>query len=464
MLGAGLGAQDLPPDIQKQQSAARTACTKELSQLAEFASAAGAFTLARAELAKCQRLDAESEIWKEQIEKLAKKEDAFKKGFLKRFTSKQKRAYANCSKKLGRYAQACYKKGHREEFERVLDMSISLFPGQKVKSHFGVVWHEPSVHWLKPDAIKKLKKGGEIIDGKWVTASEIKVLNGQHANWDDPWILTDGVHEVRTRMPYRTARRVMNRVTAFRKFFLNQLEGKWDLKKPRGRLPVILTPGRTEMIERLRKHSPQQAQPPGSAAFYLQTNQSLDPCFVTFELQDGNGQSATFSIDQIFMPLQHEIAHQIAFEYSKHDFDNTRLIEHQFWCVEAMANYQANFDIDKGEWRLTKPSHIQVGAGVLEGDFAYTKKNLTKLPSLQKFFGLSRGSFNSANNYHIASTVAWFMLEQGSPAYAKAFLTLCEQVHKVRDTKDSFTASYKGVDLDQMQKDWKKFVSKIKLD
>ncbi|MHC4858733.1 MAG: hypothetical protein ACYTDY_01425 [Planctomycetota bacterium] len=200
------------------------------------------------------------------------------------------------------------------------------------------------------------------------------------------------------------------------------------------------------------------------AAYYMWTNRPLNPCFATLEPNVANAGTIKVGLDELFSSLQHEITHQLASEYSKHDADLTKYMEHQFWCVEAIANFMNYYVLDRDGWRLTHPKTMPLGTGLQRGAFAYCKTNLASLPPLEGFFAIKKEVFVNTRNYMMAATVAYFMLHGEKGRYRAPFVKLLETVHKVHDSKTSLDECFAGIDLEKMQKDWEAFVRGIELD
>jgi len=298
-----------------------------------------------------------------------------------------------------------------------------------------------------------------------VEPAKVAALDKEHAGWADPWLLSDEVHELKTTLPYRDARQILDHVAAFRRFFLSEFAGQWDLVAPTGKLPVIVTDSQADLMAQLVKAShgqvPQNLQ---GAAYYMWTNGALNPCFATLEPRVTNAGTIRVGLPELFRALQHEITHQLAAEYSKHASDRTKMIEHQFWCVEGIANFMVYYVRERDGWRLTHPKTQKMGSGLVQGAFSYVKGRLASLPGLDAFFATSRRTFLTVENYMISATVSYFMLEGAEGRYRKPFVRLMEAVHRVHDSPTCFDECFEGVDRAKMQTDWEAFVRAIRLD
>ena len=333
-----------------------------------------------------------------------------------------------------------------------------------------LVYFAPYVRWISRTEADLLEAGGERHDGQDLDAAAVEALNRKHSSWRDPWVISDDVHEIRTTVPLRQAKRILAYVGAYREYFLGRFGGVWDLQAPSGKLPIVVTETQAELQEQMQTYTGGQQMAGGQvqgAAFYMQTNGKLNPCFVTYEPMEATGRTFTISPDdfeQLQIPLAHEVTHQIVFEYSKHDYDNRRQIQHHFWAVEAIANYMGYHAFDGTQWTLTHPRTIPMGSGMIEGPFAYCSNHVNDLPQLDAFMGLTHQQFMSVENYHVAATLAYFLLEGEGGKYRGQFVKLLETVHKVRDRADLFETCFPGVDRGAMQREWIAFVKALQLD
>jgi hypothetical protein len=459
-------------DQTKEERKALKTVEKKLLALAKYALIGKDFAAARAELDLALNVAPKSKRLKREVERVEKKANRKRKArapkakFLAKLTKKRTEAHLAVSLLLAKAAQAT-EKDHPKRYSHYLNLIQSHFPSVAALKTLNLVRFEPYYKLVSQTENKLLKSGGERLGGKDLSPTRVRTLNTQHANWSNPWVISDEVHEVRTTLPLRKARRILAYVSAYRRYFLQRFGDVWDLKAPTGKLPVIVTATQAELKEQMAKitGAAQAQQGMQGAAFYLQSTGSLNPCFVTLEPMQANG--TTFSInkfEELWIPIAHEVTHQIAFEYSKHDANATRQISNQFWSVEAIANYMGYHSYDGREWTLKHPRTIPMGQGMIEGPFAHCVNNVSSLPLLRDFTQLTRQRFLTVNNYHVAATLAYFLLEGEGGKYRKQFVKLLQTVHRVKDSSNTWDQSFKGVDRDKMQREWLKFVKNIKLD
>lgn len=402
----------------------------------------------------------------ERFRKLADRAGTPKPDFAAQLAKKREAAYAKVAAALADAALAV-RETHAERFDRYVGHLTQRFPDTKALARLDLAYFAPYRSWLAKADVPRLEAGGELIDGKWRDRTEVAQLDEQHADWRAPWVLADEVHELRTTIPYRRAKQILCYVGLYRRWFLDQFAGLWDLQAPKGKLPVIVTATRREMEARMRETTGARDEGPAGAAFYLQTNGSLNPCFVSFEIVAVNGPSVTVKeLDDILVPLTHELTHQICFEYSKHAYDDTRQVEHHFWCVEAFANHLGYYAFDGTAWRLRKPRQERSpdGSHYSEGPFYWCQANPLKVPPIADYVRIPKAQFSTVENYHIGATLSYFLIEGADGKYRGAYVKLLEAVHRVRDTADLFEKSFAGHDLAAMQKEFDAFVAAITLD
>jgi hypothetical protein len=372
-------------------------------------------------------------------------------------------ARARAASRLLDLARARGAAGDEEGFERNLTRALTLFP--EAPAPEGTVWFEPYLLWVRAETAERLARGEERVDGAWVSRERVARLDAAHASWDSPWIASDGRHEVRTTLPLRVARSVLAHAGAFRAFLLAELAGAWELRAPEGPLRVLVTATQAELQAKIRAHAPDGAVPdvPG-AAFYLWDSRRAGPCVVTFEPRDAAGGSTRVEFPQLAYSLRHELAHQIAFEYSRHAARGGGPIRHQFWAVEGFAEFFAHYVPEARGFRLRHPRRIPSPAGFYEGGFAHCAKHLADLPPLAELLATPRARFPTPRNYHMAATAAYFFLHGDGGRRRDGFLRLLAAVHRMEDRPDTFRRCFPDARDGELQAAWEAFVRGLPLE
>ncbi|MCA8921535.1 MAG: hypothetical protein KDD82_06970 [Planctomycetes bacterium] len=470
-------------ELTKQERAIAKTVESETLKVSRYAARSKDLETARSELKlgleaapDSSKLAKELERLEAKIEKASKRSTTLKAGFKPKYTEslEEKRAESRLKISLAlAEAARSVESSEPERYAGYLKLIQRRFATQEALDHLELVYFEPYCRWVSTSEAEILSQGGEVHDGELLDADAVAALNEQHSSWSNPWVISDEVHEVRTTVPLRQAKRILAYVGAYREYFLARFGDVWELQAPKGKLPVIVTETQKDLDAQLKETTrsmggaaPQQGGIQG-AAFYLQSTSELNPCFVTYEPKDATGMVFTIDpndFEQLQIPLAHEVTHQLAFEYSKHDANRMRQIQHQFWAVEAIANFMGYHSFDGKEWSLTHPRTIPMGRGMIEGPFAHCVNNLETLPQLSRFIGQSQQEFMTVNNYHYAATLAYFLLTGEGGKYRSQFVSLLQTVHRVKDEPTSFEKAFPGVDMNAMQSEWERFVRGIQLD
>jgi hypothetical protein len=459
-------------DLTKAERSAQRTTEQELIKLAKYAAKGKYFDVARVQL------ELGLEAWPDSsklekalatLEKKAARGGTPKASLAAKLEDKRVEVHAEVAMALAEAALST-EADAPARYEHYLKLIQTHFATQDALDALDLVYYAPYFKWVSGTEAELLEAGGERLDGKSLDAAAVEALNRKHSSWSDPWVLSDDVHEVRTTVSLRQAKQILAYAGAYREYFLRRFGSLWDLQAPTGKLPIVVTETQADLQQQMTKYTGGQSMGGGGvqgAAFYMQTNGKLNPCFVTYEPMEATGR--TFTIDaedftQLQIPLAHEVTHQIVFEYSKHDYNATRQIQHHFWAVEAIANYMGYHAFDGIQWTLTHPRTIPMGSGMIEGPFAYCSNNAGSLPGLREFMGLTHQQFMTVENYHVAATLAYFLLEGEEGKYQQQFVKLLEAVHKVKDRQDLFETCFPGVDRGTMQQEWLRFVRGLQLD
>jgi len=462
-------AAKLDPD--EEQALAYAA--SQLVELARFCTRNKARREARVELELALALAPGDKAARSELDSLEELASDPTKYFRDNFDKERAAAHARAANRLGDLAVLRKKQGDRERSERWIAAIADHFPAdatEKALRRIGLVYFEPYLEWLEPADAKRYDEGQEKIDGEWRDKAAVAELNRAHAAWSDPWVLTDGVHELSTTVSYRLARKLLAQVSAYRRFFLKQFSRSWDLRPPSGRLPVLFCRNQDDWKERIAAESERIGvpivPPRNAAAFYLTIDRALNPCFVTLEAQTLDGGLLKFGWENVLLVLKHELTHQIAIEYSRHAARGGGLPEKNFWVLESLANFLCFYDIDRGHWHLTRPKTIptrQEGVFAIS-PFVWCQEHIDQLPRLADYFATAPSSFMSEDCYAMATCVAYFLLFGERGKYRQGFIRLCEVVHEHRGDEKSFDECFPGVDKVQLNRQFIRFVSGIALD
>jgi hypothetical protein len=462
-----------PPTLNEDESQAVAYCATQLLELARFCSRNKAYREARSELETALALAPDDKACQKELDDLGDLASGATKYFRENYEHERSNAHARAALRLSDLALGFKKAGNQGRSQRWVDAIQEHFPGEtteKALRRLGLVYFEPYLLWTEPTDAKRYEAGCELVEGEWKDAANVATLNARHATWSDPWVVSDGVYELRTTVSLRLARRVLAQASAYRTFFLGQLGRVWDLRAPAGKLPIILARNQQDWKEQIDAESKnlgfEIVAPQNAAAFYVVSDHALDPCFVTLEARTLEGNLLKFGWDNLLLVLKHELTHQIAWEYSRYDDQGSGLPEKNFWAVEAIANFMCFYANDRGHWHLLRPKTIPTRS---EGTyavspFAWCQEHLDDLPRLEDYFETPPERFMNESCYSMATCVAYFLLFGEQKRYRGGFLDLLERVHKHRAGPNAFAECFPGVDLAQLNRQFIRFTGGIALD
>ncbi len=457
-------AERVAKEIAKKETETRAAISKELSALATWCAGKNAIDDARAALALGLELAPGDKALESAKEKLKDAKKAPPKDYSAEYAKKKRAAYDACAKAIATLVVFSGKNGVWDRFEeRVEQLSMKLGSEAGIQM-VGAVYFEPYRKWFNAADAKKLQEGGEFHDGKWLDAKAVAKLDAEHSKWDNPWRISDDVHEIKTTAPLRTAKQLLIHVGAYREFFVKYVADGWELKKPEGKLPIIVTLTQKDFMEQLEKDGyHKKGEQIRMAAVYMHGSGPLNPVYATFEPRGEGGGVTEVKIDYVKTVLQHECTHQIATEYSYWNVDHGEDVDSQYWSVEGLATYMESWQLGRTGWKLTHPNPDNHDQGE-DYSFAHCKTNSHLPQSLKGFFDLSHDNFVKADHYALAAGISYFLSEAEGRKYRPGFLKLCEQVHTSRVTKKTLGECFPGQDWEQMHKEYKQFIAGIKLD
>jgi len=380
-----------------------------------------------------------------------------------------KTAHDECATLLADAAAACDKDNQVAGFERLATLIHALDLSKTELDRIGAVWFEPYLRCVRKDDAAKLEAGGELVDGKWLEKAAVAEQDKKHASWATPWVLSDEVHELRTTVPHRTAREILAYIGVYRRFFLS-LFPDWDLKTPGGKLLVIVTETQKDFVERLKIEQQKTGgveAPPHQAAIYLHFANGRGPCLATYE-PAFSGQPVKVTLKGVLLALRHELAHQIAFEFSKHAATRGREAQSQLWCIEGLGRFMESWVLEKGRWRLSRTARfLLVGNQGVEGAYAYCQEHKDKLPPLDALFALDWNGFFKEQltlHYNHAATAFDFLWEGEGGRYRSGLVKLVETVHRNKDSGKTWSTCFPNVDRKALQEQFSKYVDGLKIE
>lgn len=330
----------------------------------------------------------------------------------------------------------------------------------------GQVWFAPYYAWVSPEEAAVLEAGGERHEGRLLDKAAVEALNRQHATFASPWILSDGVHELRTNVSLREAKRILALTTAFRSYFLGRFGDVWEFEVPSGALPLIVTRTQAEFeAEWARVRGAEAPKGHTFSGVYLSSNRALNPCLVTFEPRDESGQAHEIErFEGIVSTLLHELTHQIAFEYSKFAAHPERANSLHDWAEEGLASFMGSHAFDGERWRLRR---VRSDADGSVGRYASCRARAKWLAPLAQFAETAsdrEGKTLSAEEYAQAAVLADYLLEGEGGRYRERFVRFLQVIHRYQDGPGTLKEHLPWLHTPDTQEEWLRFVGRIELE
>jgi hypothetical protein len=416
-------------DLAKREEAVHRKVGASTRRFAKLLAERKEYASAGEELRRFLLLDPEDDRTRQQLLQLVKRGRAEDAGT--DISIPRRAARAECTKALLDFAAECERAGDVERLWRAWTAAVIAYEATPPD---GAEWFAPYGLWVRKADRVRLEAGDEFVDGKWLDAREVAALDAKHSASKEEWVLEDGVHVVRTAEPLRAARRVLYQAGAFRRFFVSRFAGWWDLRPPNGKLPILFTGTQEEIRKKVAAYDHAGGDVKDlAAAFYLWTNMPLNPCFVTMEpIIASTGKPEKLTFDEIAPVLRHELAHQIAFEYSRHANPSPRETDTP-WVVEGLAEFLACYAPGPTGWRLVDENQI----------FVRFREEVDRMPKLADFIATPKDGYNTVEHYTIGAGVFRFFWEADGGRHRASIVKLAEIVHQSKATPLSFSECFK---------------------
>ena len=445
--------------VRKQQDAAEAKCAAELVKSAKALVALKAFDEARDELRTAMLVAPHDAACRKEYAKLLASRTATPDAAEPKLAAIRDPARAACVAALVPVLQAWDKADRPEEFAQLATTTVACFGQPDPVKALGLTSFEPYGFWARKQDAERWEKGEEFVDGAWADAEKVKALDAQHANWTTPWVVGDGVHEVRTSMPLRAARRVLEYVGSYRRFVADYFTGEWEWKQPKAPLPIYLTATQADYQARLGAYDPGATRSKASA-IYVQKTGGICPVFVTFEPKDAGGSKIDWPA--LLRDVRHETAHQLLYESAM--AQGAGVGGNIDWVSEGTANFLACHELKNGVWRLARRAQEPYANGYEPGAFSWVQGNFDKAPPLAKYFTEFNANLDSPEEYFVATTMIYFLLLGEEGRWRPSAVKLITQVHMAKGGPKSFAECFGKPDFAKMQEQWKAFVDGISVE
>jgi hypothetical protein len=443
---------------EKTEASARAKCAAELAKAAKSLAGMKAFEEARDELRLAVTIAPQDAALRKELAKLLAQSEETPEAVADKVEAATKAAHTAASAALAPAAVAWDKADRPEELARFATVAMACLGAAAVRP-LELVWYEPYVVWARKQDVERWEKGDEFVDGAWIEADKVAALDKRHGTWATPWVISDGIHEIRTNMPLRAAKRVSEYVRAWRRFVVDSFAGEWEWKQPKGPLPVYVTATQADYQARLTAYDPGAAKSRASA-IYVQKTGGLCPVFVTFEPKDAVG--AKIDWPALLRDVRHETAHQILYESCM--AQGAAVGGNIDWVSEGIANYLAAHEPKQGRWRLSRHDKEPYAGGWEPGAFAWTRGHFDKAPPLSQYFTEFKPNLEAADDYFVATTVMYFLLQGAEGRYRPGAVKLLVEVHMAKGGPGSVAACFGKLDYAKMQEEWKSFVQDISIE
>jgi len=450
--------------LKKQEDLGRSKAAEEIGRLALFAALKNDFEGARRDYALAIAFNGANEKLKGELAKIKGRRGKPTKEDVALVADRRAKALARCAELLAPAANAYAQADKSDELASLVQMmSVHGVPTTDLVAKLQLVIYDPYLDWRTKAAVAKLSDGWEYVDGAWADPKKVADLNETHKSWATPWVFADEVHEVRSNLPRRMARQVAAHVFAYRRFFLSYFTGEWELAAPTVKLPVIVTRTRKEMEARCREIPGAPTIDPRAAAVYLHGSEPGCPCFASIEANISDGPAVAFDYDMLEQTFEHELGHQIAYEYSKAFAATDRESSDEFiWVVEGLAEFLSTYDFVDGRWMVVRRAWLGSGEARLETAFGWVHENVDKIPPIANFIHTPSARFD-ARSYHIAAALTDYLLECKDREYRQPFIDLIEAVHRGKATPANLAACFPGDSLTTIDADFREWCRNLQI-
>jgi len=381
---------------------------------------------------------------------------------LEALPAKREAAYAAAGTALAGAAQAV-QQTHPWRAQSYWDAVRTHFPSTADLQGADLVYHAPYAAWVTREAAARLAAGDELLEEGWLDAATIEARDRAHASWSDPWVLTDGLYEVRATVPLRTARQVLAWAGRYARHILRQYGPACDLRPPAAPLVVLVTRTRTDLADRLRATDAGFGEEVlDGAAGFIRSDVGRDPVYVCLEYRASSGRVAALeSFEQLRVELTRALTTQLVSECARHRASANRVIEWQHWSFYAFARYLAFSSHGEAGWQIRRPKVLASPVGQTDTAFRWCRANPGKVLPLRELVRLPNDGFRDAQRLHMAGALGWFLLEGEGGKHAPRFLALLADVCHGLTTAELFERHFAGVDLAVLQAEWERFVGAI---
>ena len=448
------------PDVSKDEKNAFVTIAGKFAGLAKYCTGQNAFSDAKAQIDLGLELAPDSEVLKKLKADLKDTGKPPSIEWKKKGADRIASSHKEIADELAKLIKLCTKKGVLDHFEDRVEFLTSALGADGAIA--GAVWFEPYRKWVTEQDKTKLDAGCENIDGKWLKPEQVADLDKKHSTFDSPWVFSDDIHEIKTNISYREAIQVYNHVHAYTQFFLRKFGDEWELKSNDQKLPIIVTAKQDDFKNEIKKRglNPDDQRLNMEAVYY---HGDPGPVFATKEPRSEGGAVFDAPLPEVMNVLQHEITHELCFEFSRFAHGSGGAHANK-WAVEGFATYMQSWVRDKKGWHFVcpNPKNHEKGDG-LDYWLAECKDDPTYPQQLEGFFAFSNDNFK-AKDYNFGAGICYFLLDGQGGKYRKPMIQCLSLIHQNKATKQSMKECLKDYKLDDVDREYRSFISGIKLE
>lgn len=439
---------------------ARAKAAAEFVDAAKFCEKKSAYDEAKRLYDKAVLLGPDDKTLAANLNRLKDRKDLHSRLVEPQIEERRTKALTKCNELLSPVALGQARANHPDELERI---QILLRAVGAPQAQLDIAFFTPYLQLFPKKDVERLNAGWESVDGAWCEPAKVAELDKAHANWDDPWSVSDDFIEVKTNQSLRVARTALANLAQTRRVFLAYFNGDWDLRPPTAKLRVIITDTRADLDLKLRIESPLAESPPrDGVATFADVPEAGKPTIACCELLDFKDRGAKLDFGWVLRPLQREFVHQIAWEYSRHGADPRRPVHGAYWAIDGLADFMTYVELYRNKCVVRRPSWIPWCGKELDSSFTWCRTNYEVMPSIDELTRVPRPKFLKKPEYcRMAATLVWWLLEGKDRANHAGFVKFLQAVHQNKDGSGTLDECVKGIQAGLLDQEFRQFCRDI---
>lgn len=465
--------QRLEARLEREESRARRQAAMAAEKYAGWCAGTGAYAEARRYL-NVASLVAKEDFGGRDFEKLRDREDEISESYEKHLDTQRERLLKGGSALLDFAVSARRKDG--EDFSREASaIWLTFFYDEAALEDEGWVYEEYFGRIMPREDAERMETEVRH-NGEWLDAEAIEAHDKAHATFDDPTTLSDGTMVLYSELPLRESLRMMNYASRFRVFLLSRLGGELKLRHPNGLMPIYAAKDRDSYHRRGKEITANWGEPwaPGAATGWHLDHPGETLCPIVFSPYVSLGDGTAYRGDDsgVNFVIRHELTHMLVSEGLKHNeierFQGMPPVSNM-WVQEGLATWAEYFywDDDERAFRYAVrrliPSNRELGK-FTKTRFARIVEMRDRTQNIEDFAMLTKQEFDQSmlDSYAQSCAQAVFLMEHSAETREK-FFELAIQVHIKDATTESFAEIFEGVDMAELNKEFRAWIDAIEL-